>query len=216
MVEGVEDQELLAALLVKLGKVGRWDETGRALRGTTAGGNQVALYEMGGWTTLPTSKLLPQLQQSPEVGVLNLVVYDADTTSHERGGFEARRGELQGQAAALGLAFELFLFPTNHADGNLETLLESLIHPGHQQVVDCFTKYEDCLQGLVSPNGLAYRIPADKAKIYAYVEAMPLTDEERRRHKGRGATKYFSNPAYWNLDSAEVQPLCEFLNQHIQ
>ncbi len=114
------------------------------------------------------------------------------------------------------MAFELFLLPTNRADGNLETLLERLIHPDHQPVVDCFTKYEDCLRGLFSPSGLAYRIPTDKAKIYAYVESMPLTDEERKKHKSRGATKYFSNPTYWNLDGADVQPLREFLNQHIR
>ncbi|MGI4869930.1 MAG: DUF3226 domain-containing protein [Janthinobacterium lividum] len=213
MVEGYDDQELVAALLVKLGKVRQWD---KSFQGFTAGGNQVAIYEMGGWTTLPTNKLLPRLQQSLEVDVLNLVIYDADTPAHASGGVAARRAELQQQARTLGLSFELFLLPTDAADGNLENLLESLIPAGHRQVLNCFTAYEACMSGCLTPTGTLYRLPADKSKFYAYVEAMPITDEERKAHKSRGATKYFANSVYWNLDANEVQPLCNFLSQYVQ
>lgn len=212
MVEGYDDQELVAALLVKLSKVRQWD---KSFQGITTGGNQVAIYEMGGWTTLPTNKLLPRLQQSLEVDVLNLVVYDADTTAHASGGVVARRAELEQQAKELGLSFELFLLPTDVTDGNLENLLESLIHPDHQQVVDCFANYEACMRGCTTPAGNAYRLPADKSRFYAYVEAMPITDEERKAHKSKGATKYFANDAYWNLDAGDVQPLRAFLARYV-
>lgn len=213
MVEGYDDQELVAALLVKLGKVRQWD---KSFQGITTGGNQVAIYEMGGWTTLPTNKLLPRLQQSLEVDVLNLVIYDADTTEHVSGGVIARRAELQQQAQALGLSFELFLLPTDAADGNLESLLKSLIPAGHQQVVDCFANYEACMRGCLTPTGEPYRLPADKSKFYAYVEAMPISDEERKAHKSRGATKYFANAAYWDLDAVEALPLRKFLDRYVQ
>jgi hypothetical protein len=101
MVEGYDDQELVAALLVKLGKVRQWD---KSFQGITVSGNQVGIYEMGGWTTLPTNKLLPRLKQSLEVDVLNLVIYDADTTAHASGGVVARRAELKQQAEALSLS----------------------------------------------------------------------------------------------------------------
>ncbi len=213
MVEGYDDQELVAALLVKLGKVRQWD---KSFQGITAGNNQVAIYEMGGWTTLPTNKLLPRLQQSLEVDVLNLVIYDADTIKHASGGVSARRAELQQQAKVLSLSFELFLLPNNVADGNLENLLESLIPTGHRQVIDCFAAYETCMRGCSTPTGEPYRLPADKSKFYAYIEAMPITDDERKAHKSRGTTKYFVNAAYWNLDAAEIQALRTFLDLHVR
>lgn len=212
MVEGYDDQELVAALLVKLDKVRQWD---KSFQGITTGGNQVAIYEMGGWTTLPTNKLLPRLQQSLEIDVLNLVIYDADTTAHSSGGVVARRAELEQQARALGLSFELFLLPTDAADGNLENLLEGLIHPDHQQVVNCFGAYETCMRNCVTPAGTPYRLPADKSKFYAYIEAMPITEEEHRAHKSKGATKYFANEAYWNLNAGDAQPLRGFLARYV-
>ena len=215
-VEGVDDQELVAALLSKLGKVVAWEITGKARQGSTVAGAQVFIYQADGWTNLPAKNIKPFLQQDEAVGVRNLIVFDADHPSDPHGGFTGRKAELHRQATELGLFFDLFLLPVNSADGNLEDLLKDLIHPDHQQVVSCFSNYENCLRGCVSPDGLPYRIPASKAKIYAYVEAMPLTDEERREHKRRGATKYFGNSAYWNLDAAQVQPLRAFLDQHIQ
>lgn len=151
-----------------------------------------------------------------EVDVLNLVIYDADTTAHASGGVTARRAELRQQAELLGLSFELFLLPTDVTDGNLENLLESLIHPDHRQVVNCFAAYEACMRGCATPSGMSYRLPADKSKFYAYVEAMPITDEERKAHKSKGATKYFANEAYWNLDAWDAQPLRDFLARNVQ
>ena len=213
MVEGNDDQELVAALLGRLGKVKHWD---KAFQGETAAGNQVAIYAMGGYTTLPTHRLLPRLQQSLEVGVLNLVIYDADTVQHDRGGVTARRATLQKQATDWELSFELFLLPTDAADGNLEDLLHQLVHSDHRAVVACFVRYENCLRDCSSPTGSAYLLPGPKDKFYAYAQAMPLTDEERKAHKVRGATKYFTNEAYWNLDAPAIRPLRAFLDLHIR
>lgn len=213
MVEGNDDQELVAALLVKLGKVERWD---KFFQGLTTSGNQIAVYKMDGWTTLPTNKLLPRLRQSLEVDVLNLVIYDADTTAHDRGGVIARRAELQRQATELGLSFKLFLLPTDATDGNLENLLEQLIQPEHRPILDCFVSYENCVRSHTPQSGLPYLLPGSKDKFYAYAQAMPLSDDERKAHKSRGATKYFTNADYWNLSAAEIKPLTDFLDQYVQ
>ena len=213
MVEGNDDQELVAALLAKLGKVERWN---KSFQGFTTSENQIAVYKMDGWTTLPTSKLLPLLRQSLEVDVLNLVIYDADTVEHDRGGVVARRAELKRQAAELGLSFELFLLPTDLIDGNLENLLEQLIQPEHRPILDCFVSYEKCVRSHTSPTGSSYLLPGSKDKFYAYAQAMPLSDEERKAHKSRGATKYFTNADYWNLDASGIRPLSDFLDQHVQ
>lgn len=215
-VEGVDDQELVVALLSKSGKVATWEITSKTRQGITVGGAQVFIYQTDGWTNLSAKNIRPFLQQDEAVGVQNLIVFDADHASDPHGGFASRQAELYRQAAELGLSFELFLLPVNGTDGNLEDLLERLIHPNHQQVVGCFANYEDCLRGCVSPDGSPYRIPASKAKIYAYAEAMPLSNKERSEHKRRGTTKYFANPDYWNLDAAEIQPLRTFLDQHIR
>ena len=194
-VEGINDQELVAALLSKSNKVAVWEISGKTRQGTTAQGAQVFIYQTDGWTNLSAKNIKPFLQQNETVGVRNLIVFDADHSGDPYGGFANRRVELNHQSSELGLFFDLFLLPVNGTDGNLEDLLECLIHPDHQQIVGCFANYENCLRSCVPPDGSLYRIPASKAKIYAYVEAMSLSDEERREHKRRGATKYFVNPA---------------------
>ena len=217
MVEGFEDQELVAVLLTELGKVPGWREQGKSLVGESAAGNPVAIYEMGGWTTIPTStELLPRLQQSPEVGVQNLIVYDADTPRQAQGGFEVRRAELQRQASELGLSFESFLLPDNGTDGNLEDLMHKMVHPSHQLVADCFSNYEECVRLQRTPAGTEYRLPISKSRYFAYIEALPLTPEEVKHLDKRRGTKLFGNSNYWNLAAPEVQPLRDFLDQNVQ
>ena len=215
-VEGPEDQEFVAALLVRLGKVGAWQEAGKAFRGVTSAGHDITLNTTNGWSGLLDGSLFPELRQSPEEDVLNLVVYDADRPGKQQGGHAPRRRQLLRVREEHALFFELFLLPTDAEDGQLEDLLRRLIPESHQQVTDCFSDYEACVRQLRLPDGRAYDVPASKSRIFAYLEVLPLTPaEEKRLEKTRNA-KFFGNADYWNLDASEVQPLRDFLTQHIQ
>lgn len=215
-VEGNEDQELVAALLVKLGKVASWQESGKALRGNTVSGNQVNLNATNGWGNLISGKLFPELRQSVREGVMNLVVYDADRQGPQQGGNAHRRNQLLRVQEANDLFFELFLLPNDAEDGQLEDLLPRLIATVHQQVTDCFSHYENCVRQLQMADGNAYRLPVSKSRIFAYVEALPLTPDEEQKLESKHSIKFFANDDYWNLGADAIKPLRDFLNQYIQ
>lgn len=215
-VEGLEDQELVAELLVKLGKVSNWQEAGKAFKSITATGNHINLNMTNGWGNLLNGSLFPELRQSLQEDILNLIIYDADRPGPQQGGNTKRRNQLLKVQDENELFFELFLLPTDAEDGQLEDLLRLLIPEGHRQVANCFSSYEACVRQLRMPNGSEYNVPANKSRIFAYLEVLPLTSDEEKRLEKRRSIKFFGNPAYWNLDAAEVQPLCDFLNLHIQ
>jgi hypothetical protein len=215
-VEGQEDQELVAELLLKLGRVVSWQETKTAFKGTTTAGNDINLNMTSGWGSLLNGSLFPELRQSPQEDVCNLIIYDADRPGLQQGGQAARRTQLLKVRDDNGLFFELFLLPTNDEDGQLEDLLHRLIPADHRQVTECFSSYETCVRQLRMPNGSEYNVPATKSRMFAYLEVMPLTIEEGKRLEKKRSTKFFNNPAYWNLDASDIQPLCDFLVQHVQ
>ncbi len=70
---------------------------------------------------------------------INLVIFDADDN------FRKRETEILQRKKELGIDFKLFLFPNNHAPGDFETLLEKIAIEKHQQLFDCFEKYQECL-----------------------------------------------------------------------
>ncbi len=215
-VEGQEDQELVAYLLTRLGKVTAWQEAGKAFKGTTAAGHEVSLNITNGWGSLVSGNLFPELSQSAEDEVMNLVVYDADRPGPQQGGTVERRTQLLKIQQDNNLFFELFLLPTDAQDGQLEDLLQLLIPEVHQQVTDCFSSYEACVRQLRMPDGTAYNTPVAKSRIFAYLETLPLVPEEEKRLDKKRNTKFFDNPSYWNLEAPAVQPLRAFLDFHIQ
>lgn len=215
-VEGYEDQELVAELLVKLGKVTDWQESGKAFRSTTTSGSQININATNGWGNLISGKLFPELQQSAQQGVLNLVVYDADRPGPQQGGIVHRRRQLLQVQTANSLSFELFLLPTDAEDGQLEDLLPRLIPAEHQQVTDCFSHYENCVKQLRMTDGRPYRVPVSKSRIFAYVEALQLTSDEEQKLESKRSAKFFANNDYWNLNADAIKPLSDFLSQHIQ
>lgn len=215
-VEGYEDQELVAALLIKLGKVESWQEPGKAFSSITTGNNQISLNATEGWTKLINGNLFPELQQSLQEGILNLVIYDADRPGQQQGGYAYRKSKLLQMQSDNQLSFELFLLPNDGQDGQLEDLLHDLIPIGNRQVTDCFSAYESCVRGLHTPNGQPYQLPVSKSRIFAYLEVLPLTPAEKQKMEKRPNAKLFDNSEYWDLDATEIQPLRAFLDQHIQ
>jgi len=214
-VEGEDDQELITVLLTRMGKTSSWRTTNNFVRQADAVAGPVTVYQTRGWTKLNSEEFQPLLQQGRDVGIVNLIVFDADSADNPLSGFAERRAELARQASANRLDFEVFLLPTNSVDGNLEDLLAYLVQPAHRQVLDCFSNYETCMRGCVAPNGQSYRLPAEKSRFFAYVEAMQLTGAEKKAQKSRAGNKFFANEAYWNLDAAEIRPLQAFLDQYI-
>lgn len=136
-------------------------------------------------------------------GGINLVFADADTNFATQ--FETLIANKSDD-----LKFELFLFPDNKGNGNLETLLEQLINPKHESIFKCFKAYQDCLKA----SNQNYRVPALKTKIYSYVDTLvPLNQEELAKELNRN----YLNTEHWHIENnPAIEPLRQFLVNTIQ
>jgi len=113
-------------------------------------------------------------------GGKNLIIFDADYTGREEDhGFKNKKKYLDNIMQELGINFDLFLFPNNQNDGTLETMLESCMNPEHSGIMDCWKNMEICVDGKGN-----YTIPADKSKIYVYLECLHgITNKEKDKIK---------------------------------
>lgn len=111
--------------------------------------------------------------------------------------------------------FRFFLLPNNSDNGELETLLQDLIHPSNQVIFDCWQIYENCLQGYqttMTDSG-QFTLPARKTKIYAYLEAL-VGESGSEKEKIKERHRNYREQCHWNLDSTHppLKPLKEFLD----
>jgi hypothetical protein len=150
-------------------------------------------------------KFQNQILRGFDKGVV-LLILDADTINHQAGGFNNRRAAITAWLEKVKVTAQVFLWPNNSNDGNLETMLQKIIVKEHEQVFVCFEKYEECLRF----QGMGYVTPNEKAKIYAYAYALSEKSEESSEVK-----RNYRNSKIWNLKSDFLQPLNQFLVPHV-
>lgn len=170
------------------------------------------IINVGGWTNL--SKVDNLFKENTDSGGLNLVIFDADSEDND-GGFEVRREELLAKKAELNIEFELFLFPNNNQNGDLELLLEKILHENHEVLLTCFEEYENCISNPKDEDGNSiYKAPIRKSKIYSCIDAIPKSKKQREEfHKGNW---FFGNNEIWNFENPYLNPLFEFLDEHLK
>ena len=128
-------------------------------------------------------------------GGKNILIFDADFTGRENHhGFSGKMKFLENEKKNLGITFETFLFPNNKEDGTLETLLETCIHPGHANILECWNDLEKCIDGKGK-----YTIPANKSKIYFYLECL-LGETNTEKEKIKDPNRNFLETDKWILD----------------
>lgn len=172
---------------------------------------------VGGYTNLMDSKEMPFrgiLQANSDSGGKNLVIFDADSRNNG-GGFAVRCSELVRQRDALGLDFELFLWPDNRNDGDVEVLMESIARTDlYPEFFCCFSKYERCMLQRKNAKGEPfYSTPNRKGKLHTYFNALPISKNKKRKF-GSGQWCW-SDPEIWNLDSEALNPIKEFLSKYL-
>ncbi len=197
-VEGDADKRLLEQLLDYLNLS---DSQGKVIK-------------TNGYTNLLSEKteglyLNEMLRTSANDGV-NLVIFDADTD------FKKRESELLEWKEKHRVNFELFLFPNNEEQGELEDLLERIINPENQPVINCWANFEEALKAIKLPwkgeKGLT--IPAKKTKIYAYLEVLlgtSRTEKDKIKEKNRD----YRNSNHWNLKAPALTGLIDFLQKFL-
>lgn len=106
-----------------------------------------------------------------------------------------------------------YLWPNNQVPGTLENLLETIINPENQPILDCWSSFEQCISSIPEKR---LTLPADKTKIYAYLETL-LGSTNSEKKKIKESNRDYTNTAHWNLDPnhKNLQPLKTFLDQHL-
>lgn len=178
---------------------------------------QYELVHTGGYKNLLDSDKMPYvglLSANTDAGGKNLVIFDADTDDNG-GGFEKRCAELLDKKAELGLDFELFLWPDNQRNGDVEVLMESIARKDlYPEFFDCFTKYEHCISQRKNEKGAPfYSTPNRKGKLHTYFNSLPIS-KTKKNEFGHGAWRW-TDPVIWNLDAESLNPLKEFLLNHL-
>ena len=166
--------------------------------------------DTGGCHKLKSEESIGAMRQNTDLGGINLVIFDADEDT------ETRRAELLAIKKEFGVEFELFLLPNNKDAGELEDLLENIINPDNQPVMDCWQTYEGELEKVRIPTKTppTLTIPAKKTKIYAYLETL-LGKSKSQKKLIKDPNRNYENVQHWNLDAGYLEPLKEFLNNNL-
>ena len=114
------------------------------------------------------------------------------------------------------MEFELFLLPNDKDAGALEDLLENIINPDNQPVMNCWQTYEGELAKVRIPTKTppTLTIPAKKTKIYAYLETL-LGKTRSQKELIKDRNRNYETPQHWNLDAEYLESLKRFLVENI-
>ncbi len=163
-----------------------------------------------GWNEIKSNAIVNQLKKNTADGGVNLVIFDADVD------IESRRAELEQIKQEKNIAFELFLMPDNKGTGALEDLLERIINPENQCVMDCWHRYEGDLKGqtIAWKTPTTPTSPSKKSMIYGYLEAL-LGASKSQKVLIKEANRNYADTNHWNLMSESLQPLKLFLSSYL-
>ena len=153
------------------------------------------------------------LRANTDAGGKNLVIFDADSEKND-GGFAKRREYLLTRRDKLGLAFDLFLWPDNQHDGDVEILMESIARKDlYPEVFECFEKYEHCISQRKNDQGEPYYVtPNRKNKLHTFFTSLPISNSKKRK-TGQGAWLW-DEADIWDIDAESLNPIKEFLSNY--
>ncbi len=99
----------------------------------------------------------------------------------------------------------IFLFPNGESPGCLEDLLAELMTQKSESIFDCYTEYQQCVEKIDA----GYQTPNDlKTLLFIYSYATSGNGSETSRS--------YTDPEIWNLDSPALNPLLDFLRNHLE
>ena len=139
----------------------------------------------------------------------NIILFDADKNSSTKvmlDDFLVKNPDIQAN---------YFLFPNNEEDGDVETLLDHILHKEKfQGFFGCFNDYEMCIKGQKDETGnTLYSTPNLKGKLYTFFTSLHLSNSKMKEVK-RG-NWLFNEQGYWDFDSSYLEPLKIFLTKNI-
>lgn len=196
VVEGVSDQRLIEQYCSVLKSDGQINAD-----------VEIEVQRVGGWTAIdsPSGEVYRNNMKRNSSGK-NLIIFDADADPVQR------KSDILAWKQKYDIDFDLFLFPNNSDPGVVETLLEGVINPANQCVIDCWHDYERNLekQHIAWKSPSRPTCPSEKSKIYGYLEALVGTTKSEKE-KIKDNNREFTIPEHWDLNAQAILPLKDFL-----
>ena len=201
VVEGVSDKRLIEQYCAVLKSAGHINVD-----------VEIEVHKVDGWTKIdsPSGEAYRNNMKRNSSGK-NLIIFDADADPAQR------TKDILAWKQKYNIDFELFLFPNNSDPGAVETLLEGVINPANQCVIDCWHEYERNLekQHIEWKAPQQPTCPSEKSKIYGYLEALVGTSKSEKE-RIKDPNRDFTVPEHWDLNANAIQPLREFLIAHLR
>ncbi len=150
-------------------------------------------------------------KKNTDNGGINLAILDADYVENG-GSFAIRMKHWTNLIKKNSISMDIFLFPNNQDDGDLETFLENTINKSHQEIFTCWQNYEACISNI---SGTDYTIPAKKSKIYSFLECL-LPNTKTGKDLVKDPNRDYANKDHWELDNLQnsyVSSLKSFLEK---
>jgi hypothetical protein len=154
------------------------------------------VVKLGSWNGYKKEE--PRLRQNWDMGIQNVLVLDADND------FTVRRTEVLTDFERFGIPVNLFLFPNNSSEGQLETLLCKIAV--EEKILNCFDSYVSCIEG--------YESPVTKSKVFAYLDALLPAKHKKGDTNDliQDRNRNYRNPDHWDLAHKDLKPLKTFLS----
>lgn len=172
--------------------------------------DQTEIIDCKGYTSLANEEIQTKLIKNHNNDIVNLIIFDTDEN------FTARKKEIEAYPG-LNLVAGVFLLPNDNDTGALEDLLEQIINPINQPVMDCWEKYEAEISKTIIPGRIPVKliIPAMKTKIYGYLEVL-LGETKAQKEKIKEPKREYNNIDHWDLDSIALNKIKEFIELFIK
>ncbi|MFP6217894.1 DUF3226 domain-containing protein [Helicobacter pylori] len=151
------------------------------------------------------------------------IIFDADIKKENQesdAGFDNKLKHIREKFKEKGIDFpreQIFLFPNNQDDGDLETLLSEIAK--HKEFINCFEGYLDCIKKTEHCKPIKN---IRKNKLYAYLEALGLENltktnidvfDSKGKIKERYKEEYEKLKEVIDFNSKSLIPLKNFLGQ---
>ncbi len=200
-VEGSTDEKFLTDLIrVRFGKIISKSE----------------LIITGGWSNLFNEENINVIQLVAAQDGSSLVIFDTDKDSDiVEESFVIRQELLINKAKQNKVLINLFLFPSNEEDGDIESLLQTIANPVvYKPFAACFEPYFDCLHAYnrqyQSETGKDLKVwPGKIRRKLALINFLNFHDQESNANK-----RDYTDTNFWNPNSPALHPLIEFLRPH--
>lgn len=104
---------------------------------------------------------------------------------------------------------EIFLFPNNRDNGDLECLLEKIVK--ENRILECWNNFEICVSRINSN----FTVPAKKSKIHTYLEVL---NDKGEKKACKEPNRDYKDSSKWDLRNTSidcVNRLKSFLDQYL-